>query len=56
MMKRGIYLMTGLMASGKSTVAELLAARQPRGVHLRGDVFRRMIVTGREEMTEQAGA
>ena len=56
MMKRGIYLITGLMASGKSTVAELLAARQPRGVHLRGDVFRRMIVTGREEMTEQAGA
>jgi len=38
------------MASGKSTVAELLAQRFDRSVHLRGDLFRRMIVRGREEI------
>lgn len=47
-----IILITGLMASGKSTVAEGLARRLPRAVHLRGDVFRRMIVSGRAEMSE----
>lgn len=46
-----IYLVTGLMASGKSTVANLLASKLERGVHLRGDIFRRMIVSGREEMS-----
>ena len=46
-----IIVLTGVMAAGKSTVAELLAARFPRGVHLRGDVFRRMVVSGRAEMT-----
>ena len=50
-----IYLITGVMASGKSTVAQLLAERLPRAVHLRGDVFRRMIVSGREEMCQDAG-
>ena len=42
---------TGISASGKSTVAELLAKRFARGVHVRGDSFRRMVVTGRAEMT-----
>jgi len=42
------------MAAGKSTVARLLAARFTRGVHLEGDVFRRNIVSGREEMTPDA--
>jgi predicted kinase len=46
-----IILITGIMASGKSTVAQALAERLPRSVHLRGDAFRRFIVTGREEMT-----
>jgi GrpB-like predicted nucleotidyltransferase (UPF0157 family) len=46
-----VYLITGPMAAGKSTVARLLAARFARGVHLEGDVFRRSIVSGREEMT-----
>jgi chloramphenicol 3-O-phosphotransferase len=46
-----VYLITGPMAAGKSTVARLLAARFPRGVHLEGDTFRRSIVTGREEVT-----
>src|SRR5262245_26065871 len=39
------------MASGKSTVAELLAQRFERGVHVRGDTFRKMIVSGRAEIT-----
>lgn len=51
-----IYLITGLMASGKSTVAELLSRRLPRAVHLRGDVFRRMITSGRVEMGEEPAA
>jgi cytidylate kinase len=41
-----IILITGIMASGKSTVAQLLAEQFPHSVHLRGDVFRRMIVNG----------
>ena len=51
-MAQKIYLITGLMASGKSTVAQLLAQRMEKAVHLRGDVFRRMIVSGREDMRE----
>ncbi|WJQ79770.1 AAA family ATPase [Brevibacillus brevis] len=46
---RCIFLVTGIMASGKSTVAQLLAEKLNRSVHLRGDSFRRMIVNGREE-------
>ncbi|MFI7316129.1 AAA family ATPase [Streptomyces venezuelae] len=34
------------MASGKSTVAQALAERLPRAAHVRGDAFRRMIVSG----------
>lgn len=51
-----IYLITGPMAAGKSTVAGLLAARFERGVYLEGDVFRRSVVTGRVEMTPDASA
>jgi len=47
----GVILLTGVMAAGKSTVAQLLAERFPRAVHVRGDVFRRFIVTGRVEPT-----
>lgn len=42
-----ILIVTGVMAAGKSTVAQALAERLPRSVHLRGDVFRKMIVNGR---------
>lgn len=45
-----IILITGNMASGKSSVAQALAERLPRSVHLRGDLFRRLIVNGRAEM------
>ena len=51
-MEPAIYLITGLMASGKSTVAQILAEQIPKAVHLRGDVFRCMIVSGREDMRE----
>jgi cytidylate kinase len=47
-----VVLITGISAAGKSTVAELLARRFTLGVHLRGDVFRRMIVSGRQEMAD----
>ena len=43
-MKQKIYLITGLMASGKSTVSDLLAKSIEKCVHLRGDVFRKMII------------
>jgi predicted kinase len=46
---RGVVLITGVMAAGKSTVAQAPAERLPRAAHVRGDVFRRMIVSGREE-------
>lgn len=47
-----IYLITGLMASGKSTISRLLAERLPMSVHLRGDVFRKMVVSGRADMSK----
>ena len=48
-----IIVITGLMASGKSTVAQLVAEGLPKAVHLRGDTFRKMIVSGREEMSAE---
>jgi cytidylate kinase len=48
----GILLITGIMASGKSTVAQRCAEKLPKSVHLRGDVFRRMIVNDRAEMEQ----
>ena len=48
--QRVVVFITGIAASGKSTVADLLATRFERGVHVKGDIFRRMIVSGREEM------
>jgi len=48
-----VVLVTGISASGKSTVADLLARRFSRGVHVKGDIFRRMVVSGRQEMSSQ---
>ncbi|MEU0071375.1 AAA family ATPase [Streptomyces sp. NPDC006332] len=50
----GVVVITGVMAAGKSTVAQALAERLPRAAHVRGDVFRRMIVSGREDFTPGA--
>ena len=49
-----VIIVTGAMAAGKSTVADLLAERLPRSVHVRGDVFRRMVVNGRADMGPDA--
>jgi len=51
-----IILITGIMASGKSTVAQLLAEQFEKSVHLRGDIFRRMIVHNRKEVHPDAGS
>lgn len=50
-----VVAITGIMGAGKSTVAHRLAESLPRAVHVRGDLFRRMIVTGRAEMVPDAG-
>jgi hypothetical protein len=49
------WVITGVMAAGKSTVADLLARRFDRAVHLRGDVFRKMIVSGRDPIAAPLG-
>ncbi|MEV6630906.1 AAA family ATPase [Actinoplanes sp. NPDC051470] len=49
-----MFLITGAMAAGKSTVASLLAARLPKAAHVRGDAFRRMIVSGRPASADPA--
>jgi cytidylate kinase len=45
-----VFVITGIQAAGKSTVAQELAERFERSVHVRGDLFRRMVVNGRVEM------
>ncbi|MBW5425665.1 AAA family ATPase [Streptomyces sp. BG9H] len=51
----GVIVITGIMASGKSTVAQALAERLPKAAHVRGDVYRRMIVSGGAEFEPGAG-
>ncbi|MEU0953000.1 phosphotransferase [Streptomyces niveus] len=49
----------GLSAVGEGetrSVAGLLAERLPRAAHVRGDTFRRMLVSGREEPLPEATA
>jgi len=41
-----IFLITGISAAGKSTTAQALAERFDYAVHVKGDVFRRMVVRG----------
>ncbi len=42
----GVWLITGVQAAGKSTVADLLARQFKRGVHIRGGQFYRWAVRG----------
>ncbi|WP_454197416.1 AAA family ATPase [Nocardia sp. Marseille-Q1738] len=51
-MASAVYLITGIQAAGKSTVAQALAERLPRSAHVRGDTFRRFVVNGRAEMSQ----
>src|SRR5215218_2565564 len=51
-----VIVITGAMATGKSTVADLLAIRLPKSVHIHGDMFRRMVVSGRADMTPNPSA
>ncbi len=51
-----MFVITGIMAAGKSTVAQALAERFDRAVHLRGDVFRRSVVSGRVDMSSNPSA
>lgn len=46
-------LVTGLQAAGKSTIGRALAERSARGAFVEGDLFARMIVTGRAEMSRR---
>jgi len=46
-----LFVVTGVMAAGKSTVAQSLAERFPRSAHVRGDSFRRSVVNGYTAMT-----
>ncbi len=45
-MSGSVWLVTGAQAAGKSTIAELLASRFERGVHVRGGAFYRSVVRG----------
>ncbi|OAI43743.1 hypothetical protein AYO38_02405 [bacterium SCGC AG-212-C10] len=45
-MSADIWLITGAQASGKSTIADLLARQFERGVHVRGGQFYRWAVRG----------
>ena len=50
-----VVLVTGIMGAGKSTVAQALAEQLPKAAHVRGDLFRRMIVAGGAPMLPNAG-
>jgi gluconate kinase len=50
-----LVVISGVSASGKSTVARLLAERFERGVYIPGDAIRVMIVSGRVDMRPSSG-
>jgi predicted kinase len=47
-----LIVVTGIMASGKSTIARLLAQRYSRGVYIDADILQHMIVSGGEWVDE----
>ena len=50
-----LFVISGVSASGKSTVARLLAERFERGVCVPGDTIREMMVSGRVDMRPSPG-
>jgi hypothetical protein len=50
-----LFVISGVPASGKTTVAQLLASRRDRAVCVAGDAIRAMVVTGRADMRPCAG-
>jgi chloramphenicol 3-O-phosphotransferase len=50
-----LIVVTGIPASGKSTVAAALARRSARGVVVDGDTIRAMVVSGYVDMTREPG-
>jgi cytidylate kinase len=50
-----LFVISGIPAAGKSTVARLLASRLERSVYVPGDTIRAMVVSGRAEMVPGAG-
>jgi predicted kinase len=50
-----LFVISGVPAAGKSTVARLLAERFARGVCVPGDAIRAMIASGRVDMRPDAG-
>lgn len=51
-----LFVISGVSAAGKSTVARLLAERFQHGVCVPGDAIRAMMVSGRVDMRPDAGA
>ncbi|WP_460516952.1 AAA family ATPase [Flindersiella endophytica] len=50
-----VIAITGVQAAGKSTVAQMLAERLERSAHVRGDTFRRMLVSGQAPVVPGGG-
>ncbi len=51
-----LFVISGVSAAGKSTIARLLAQRFEQGVCVPGDDIRAMMVSGRVDMRPDAGA
>lgn len=48
--RRGIFLVTGPQAAGKSTIGRLLAERFDRGAFIEGDLMWKLVVSGASDM------
>ncbi len=46
-----LIVVTGIMAAGKSTIAQAIAERFPVSAHVRGDHYRRSIIRGSHDMS-----